>query len=85
MLNTNGLRQQQNITLTFVYKALSDKSVYDLITYHRLLCIEAYYVAIMNEVDDEEKVVTSWQKSFKTATDYDLWGQPVEAIDEYHR
>lgn len=39
----------------------------------------------MTEADNEEKVVTSWHAAFKTGTDYDLWGQPVEAIEEYHR
>ncbi|KAL4237773.1 hypothetical protein ACF0H5_002485 [Mactra antiquata] len=39
----------------------------------------------MNDIDDEEKVVTAWHNAFKTATDYDLWGQPVEAIEDYQR
>ncbi|XP_060570684.1 axin interactor, dorsalization-associated protein-like [Ruditapes philippinarum] len=39
----------------------------------------------MNDIEDEEKVVSAWHKAFKTGTDYDLWGQPVEAIDDYKR
>lgn len=39
----------------------------------------------MNDIEDEEKIVTAWCKAFKTGTDYDLWGQPVEAIDDYKR
>ncbi|KAH3853081.1 axin interactor, dorsalization-associated protein-like [Dreissena polymorpha] len=39
----------------------------------------------MTEKDNEEKVVTAWYSAFKTGTDHDLWGQPVEAIDGYRR
>lgn len=39
----------------------------------------------MNDTEDEGKVVTAWHKMFKTGTDYDLWGQPVEAIEVYQR
>ena len=39
----------------------------------------------MNEKDEEEKVITAWHTAFKKGTDYDLWGQPVEAIDGYQR
>lgn len=39
----------------------------------------------MNGIEDEEKVVTAWHTAFKRGTDYDLWGQPVEAIDGYQR
>lgn len=44
-----------------------------------------WYVIEMNDIDDEEKVVTAWHTAFKTGTDYDLWGQPVEAIEDYQR
>ena len=37
----------------------------------------------MNDFQDEEKIVTAWCKAFRAGTDYDLWGQPVEAIDQY--
>lgn len=30
-------------------------------------------------------VVTCWKKTFKTATDFDVWGQRVEAVDMYKR
>ena len=39
----------------------------------------------MSEKDDEEKVITAWHTAFKKGTDFDLWGQPVEAIDGYQR
>ena len=39
----------------------------------------------MNEKDDEEKVITAWHTAFKKGTDFDLWGQPLEAIDGYQR
>ena len=33
----------------------------------------------------QQRLVTAWHTSFKKGTDYDLWGQPVEATSEYHR
>lgn len=39
----------------------------------------------MSEKDDDEKVITAWHTAFKKGTDFDLWGQPVEAIDGYQR
>ncbi|XP_069115458.1 axin interactor, dorsalization-associated protein-like [Argopecten irradians] len=39
----------------------------------------------MNGVEDQDKVITTWHTAFKRCTDFDLWGQPVEAIDGYHR
>ncbi|WAR18933.1 AIDA-like protein [Mya arenaria] len=39
----------------------------------------------MNDFEDEEQVVTAWYKAFRAGTDHDLWGQPVEAIEDYKR
>lgn len=38
----------------------------------------------MMEVDRDE-LISEWSKAFKKGTDYDLWGQPVEAVDSYQR
>ena len=35
--------------------------------------------------DDLQLLVLRWQTAFKRATDFDMWGQPVEAIDVYQR
>ncbi|CAB1445100.1 unnamed protein product [Pleuronectes platessa] len=35
-------------------------------------------------MSDVNKTVQKWLCSFKKATDFDSWGQLVEAIDEYH-
>ncbi|KAK3580872.1 hypothetical protein CHS0354_032933 [Potamilus streckersoni] len=39
----------------------------------------------MNDLEDEEKAIEFWHAAFKRGTDFDLWGQPVEAIDGYQR
>ncbi|KAL3873192.1 hypothetical protein ACJMK2_036338 [Sinanodonta woodiana] len=39
----------------------------------------------MNDLEDEEKAIECWHAAFKRGTDFDLWGQPVEAIDGYQR
>ncbi|OWF56411.1 Axin interactor, dorsalization-associated protein [Mizuhopecten yessoensis] len=39
----------------------------------------------MNGLEDQDKVITTWHLAFKRCTDFDLWGQPVEAIDGYQR
>ena len=47
------------------------------------------YVLRLRKMAEEEqhqqRLVTAWHTSFKKGTDYDLWGQPVEATSEYHR
>ncbi|XP_076464156.1 axin interactor, dorsalization-associated protein-like isoform X2 [Babylonia areolata] len=35
--------------------------------------------------DDVSILLKRWQAAFKRATDFDMWGQPVEAIDVYQR
>lgn len=35
-------------------------------------------------MSDVNKTVQKWHASFRKATDFDSWGQLVEAIDEYH-
>ncbi|XP_070179601.1 axin interactor, dorsalization-associated protein-like isoform X2 [Littorina saxatilis] len=40
---------------------------------------------IMAEEDDLPVLVNRWHAVFKRATDFDMWGQPVEAIDVYQR
>jgi len=41
----------------------------------------------MDVLDEEEaernEVITVWEAAFKKATDFDLWGQPVEARECY--
>ena len=39
----------------------------------------------MAEEEDLSVLVMRWQSAFKRATDFDTWGQPVEAIDVYQR
>ena len=39
----------------------------------------------MAEEEDLYMLVKRWQTAFKRATDFDMWGQPVEAIDVYQR
>ncbi|CAH1791255.1 unnamed protein product [Owenia fusiformis] len=40
----------------------------------------------MDEADEERQtLVTQWYKDLKTGTDFDGWGQPVEAIEGYQR
>ncbi|XP_064603180.1 axin interactor, dorsalization-associated protein B-like [Liolophura sinensis] len=34
---------------------------------------------------DRDELISEWSKAFKKGTDYDLWGQPVEAVDSYRR
>ena len=41
-----------------------------------------------DEIDRElerDRLIDDWHTSFKKGTDFDLWGQPVEATDEYSR
>ncbi|KAJ8308610.1 hypothetical protein KUTeg_013484 [Tegillarca granosa] len=39
----------------------------------------------MTDLGSHDEVISEWHKAFKRATDFDLWGQPVEAIDGYQR
>lgn len=39
----------------------------------------------MTDLGSHDEVISEWHKAFKRATDFDLWGQPVEASDGYHR
>ena len=39
----------------------------------------------MEEVRDLKEVVSQWCVRFDKGTDFDLWGQPLEAIDSYSR
>ncbi|KAL5008421.1 hypothetical protein ScPMuIL_014002 [Solemya velum] len=39
----------------------------------------------MYQPESQEYVVLTWHKTFRNGTDFDLWGQPVEAIEEYER
>ena len=32
---------------------------------------------------DRSKLVSSWRSAFTKGTDFDSWGQLVEAVDEY--
>ncbi len=34
---------------------------------------------------ERQRMVSGWHTLFKKGTDFDLWGQPVEAISEYQR
>ena len=34
---------------------------------------------------ERERVIEDWHVTFKKGTDYDLWGQPVEAGDIYQK
>jgi hypothetical protein len=34
---------------------------------------------------DIDQLVLTWEKIFKSGTDYDTWGQPVEATGIYQR
>ena len=43
-------------------------------------------VNIMADLErEQQRLVAAWHTSFKKGTDFDLWGQPVEATSEYHR
>ncbi|XP_062407462.1 axin interactor, dorsalization-associated protein [Sardina pilchardus] len=35
-------------------------------------------------MSDVTKIIQKWHASFKKGTDFDSWGQLVEAVDEYH-
>ncbi|KAK3092632.1 hypothetical protein FSP39_005182 [Pinctada imbricata] len=35
--------------------------------------------------EEQSQIITAWHKAFEQCTDYDLWGQPIEAIDGYQR
>ncbi|XP_067682024.1 axin interactor, dorsalization-associated protein-like [Haliotis asinina] len=37
----------------------------------------------VSDSDDQESVVTSWCSLFKQGTDFDTWGQPLEATEMY--
>ncbi len=37
------------------------------------------------EWGDQEAVITEWCSIFKQGTDFDTWGQPLEATDVYQR
>lgn len=36
------------------------------------------------KMSDVHKTVQKWHASFSKGTDFDSWGQLVEAVDEYH-
>ena len=35
--------------------------------------------------EEKEQLGKAWQKVFKSGTDFDTWGQPVEAVAEYEK
>ena len=39
----------------------------------------------MTQEEEQSLVIASWHKAFEQCTDFDLWGQPIEAIDGYQR
>ena len=56
-----------------------------------LHCVSRKYLLFVRNVDmgDEEyernQIVSEWHTTFKKGTDFDMWGQPVEAVDTYTR
>ena len=35
--------------------------------------------------NERTKVIEEWHMNFKKGTDYDLWGQPIEASEAYQK
>ena len=42
-------------------------------------------VTMEDDSAEKESVIDDWHIAYKRGNDFDLWGQPVEAIDSYTR
>lgn len=49
----------------------------------RLCCPESAASIRPANMSDVNKTIQKWHASFRKGTDFDSWGQLVEAIDEY--
>ena len=39
----------------------------------------------MDDGGEKDQLINTWHTLMKKSTDFDLWGQPVEANDSYKR
>lgn len=56
--------------------------LFGVIYYHTPVAGERFD---MTSGEEQRQVILALGKSFAQCTDFDLWGQPIEAIDGYKR